>query len=81
MLLVQQQQVMQNLDKIWIIRPFFGNKKAKMFWFKDRDCVNSNVIQRLVDGDLVFEDPKDIEEHIIFLIQPYMILLILTISL
>ena len=55
----------------------FWKEKAKMLWFKDGDrkssffhamvkkCVNSNGIQRLVDEDLVFEDPKDIEEHII----------------
>jgi len=30
-----------------------------------KECANSNGIQRLVDGDLVFEDPKDIEEHIL----------------
>jgi len=48
-----------------------------MLWFEDGDsnssffhamvkkCVNSNGIQKLVDGDLVFEDPKDIEEHIL----------------
>jgi len=55
----------------------FWKEESKMLWFKDGDCnssffyamvkrlANSNGIQRLVDGDLVFEDPKDIEEHIL----------------
>jgi len=79
MLLVQQQQAMQNLDMTLDCQALFWKEKYKMLWFKDGDRnssffhamvkkrANSNGIQRLVDGDSVFEDHKDIEEHILFL--------------
>jgi len=66
MLLVQQKQVMQNLDMAMDCQALFWKEKVKMLWFKDKDCdssffhamvkkrANENVIQRLVDGDLVF---------------------------
>jgi len=58
-----------------------------MFWFKDRDLnssffhamvkkrANSNGIQRLVDGDLIFE------RTLFLFIKLYMILMILIMSL
>jgi len=92
MLLGQQQQAMQNLDMALDYQALFWKETVKMLWFKDENCnssffhamvkkcVNSYGIQRLVDGDLVFEDPKDIEEHILF-IKLDMILLVLIMSL
>jgi len=68
---------MPNLDFALDCQAFFWKEKANMLWFKDGDRNSSfshamvkkhvkyNGIRRLMDGDLVFDDPKHIEEHIL----------------
>jgi len=43
----------------------WGDRNSSFFYAMVKKCVNFNGIQRLVDGDLVFEDSKDTEEHIL----------------
>jgi len=36
-----------------------------IFYAMFKNCVNANGIHKLMDGDLVFKEPNDIEEHIL----------------